>query len=139
MQNAYTEDVEGRFIISVDTMLLHSSGEWMQSNPLRMPANPSIKSTVEFVNSRYEVSLSETAYVSLLAFIEVKEIKAQYWTMGKQKLIRESRLTLTTYLETKYHSDRHENEWCTEIKIKFFTDIGTSLTEQIKEKLNYTD
>lgn len=42
-QNAYTEDTEGRFIILVDTMLLHSSGEWMKSNPLKMPANSSIQ------------------------------------------------------------------------------------------------
>lgn len=43
MQDAYTENVEGKLIISVYTMLLHSSGEWLQSNPLRMNANTSIQ------------------------------------------------------------------------------------------------
>jgi len=43
MQNAHTEESESKLIVSVETMLLHSSGEWMQSKPLRMNANASIQ------------------------------------------------------------------------------------------------
>src|SRR5699024_10152810 len=43
MQNSYTEESEKGLLISVETMLLHNSGEWMKSNPLKMPANPNIQ------------------------------------------------------------------------------------------------
>lgn len=43
IQNPYTDYVDGKLFISVETMLLHSSGEWMMSDPLKMPANNSIQ------------------------------------------------------------------------------------------------
>lgn len=43
MQNSYTEESERGLLISVETMLLHNSGEWIRSNPLRMLANPNIQ------------------------------------------------------------------------------------------------
>lgn len=43
LQNAYTERLEGTQIISVETMLLHNSGEWVKSSPLSMVANPNIQ------------------------------------------------------------------------------------------------
>lgn len=39
LQNAYTETVEGNLMIAVETMLLHSSGEWVKSQPLKMPSS----------------------------------------------------------------------------------------------------
>lgn len=39
LQNAYTEIVEGNLMIAVETMLLHSSGEWVKSQPLKMPSS----------------------------------------------------------------------------------------------------
>src|SRR5690625_1272924 len=43
MQSAGTENVEGRLFVNVSTKLIHSSGEWMQSKPLIMPASNSIQ------------------------------------------------------------------------------------------------
>lgn len=43
MQSAGTELVEGRLYVNVGTKLIHTSGEWMQSKPLIMPANNSIQ------------------------------------------------------------------------------------------------
>lgn len=43
MQSAGTENVEGRLYVNVSTKLIHSSGEWMQSKPLIMPASNSIQ------------------------------------------------------------------------------------------------
>ncbi|RDW17606.1 hypothetical protein CWR48_13900 [Oceanobacillus arenosus] len=43
IQGAYTEDVNGKTILYVDTMFLHSSGEWIKSNPLKMTASQSIQ------------------------------------------------------------------------------------------------
>src|SRR5699024_9677679 len=43
LQNAHTEIENNQLIISVETMLLHSSGEWFKSNKLKMLANQSIQ------------------------------------------------------------------------------------------------
>lgn len=43
LQNAYTEFLEGNMMIAVETMLLHSSGEWVKSNPLKMPSSQSMQ------------------------------------------------------------------------------------------------
>lgn len=43
IQNSYTEDTEKGLLISVETMLLHSSGEWIKSNPLQMPASQNMQ------------------------------------------------------------------------------------------------
>src|SRR5690625_667307 len=37
LQQAYTEMVEGNFLVSVTTRLVHSSGEWIESKPLSYP------------------------------------------------------------------------------------------------------
>ena len=43
LQNAYTEVVEGNLMIAVETMLLHSSGEWVKSQPLKMPSSTNMQ------------------------------------------------------------------------------------------------
>lgn len=43
LQNAYTHTIDGTAFVSVETMLLHESGEWVKSAPLRVPANPHIQ------------------------------------------------------------------------------------------------
>jgi len=43
LQNAYTEVLEGNLMITVETMLLHSSGEWVKSQPLRMPSSSNMQ------------------------------------------------------------------------------------------------
>lgn len=43
IQNAFTEVYEGNTLVSVETMLIHSSGEWMMSDSLKMPSNPNIQ------------------------------------------------------------------------------------------------
>lgn len=43
LQNAYTTIADGQKLISVETMLLHSSGEYVKSLPLQMEANTSIQ------------------------------------------------------------------------------------------------
>src|SRR5699024_6605820 len=43
MQNSYTEETDKGLLISVETMLLHSSGEWIKSNPLQMPASQNMQ------------------------------------------------------------------------------------------------
>lgn len=43
LQGAYTEEVNGKNIIFVDTTFLHGSGEWIKSNPLKMLANANIQ------------------------------------------------------------------------------------------------
>lgn len=43
IQNAFTSVVEGKNLVSVETMILHSSGEYVKSEPLQMIANPSIQ------------------------------------------------------------------------------------------------
>lgn len=39
IQNAYSDVAEGKLMISVETMFLHSSGEWVRSQPLKMPSS----------------------------------------------------------------------------------------------------
>ncbi len=43
LQNASTKEIGGKLMISVETMLLHSSGEWVKTEPLQMPSNPNIQ------------------------------------------------------------------------------------------------
>lgn len=43
LQNAYTDLIEGNLMISVETMLLHSSGEWVKSSPLKMPSSTNMQ------------------------------------------------------------------------------------------------
>ncbi len=43
LQNASTKEVNGNLMISVETMLLHSSGEWVKSEPLKMPSSTSMQ------------------------------------------------------------------------------------------------
>lgn len=43
IQNAFTSVVDGKSLVSVETMILHSSGEYVKSEPLQMIANPSIQ------------------------------------------------------------------------------------------------
>src|SRR5690625_4886655 len=37
LQQAYTEFSEGTFLVSVTTRLVHESGEWLESKPLKFP------------------------------------------------------------------------------------------------------
>lgn len=43
LQNAFTERIDGVAYVSVETMLLHESGEWVKSEPLRAPAAQSMQ------------------------------------------------------------------------------------------------
>lgn len=43
LQNPYTEVIEGNVMIAIETMLLHTSGEWIKSDPLRMQLNNSMQ------------------------------------------------------------------------------------------------
>lgn len=43
IQNAYTSISDSKNLISVETMILHSSGEYVKSEPLQMAANTSIQ------------------------------------------------------------------------------------------------
>lgn len=43
MQNAYTDLIEGQSMVMVETMMIHTSGEWMQSNTLKMPTSVNIQ------------------------------------------------------------------------------------------------
>lgn len=43
IQNAYTVIVEGKKMVSVETMLLHTSGEYVKSLPLQFEANANIQ------------------------------------------------------------------------------------------------
>lgn len=43
IQHAYTEITDGRPIVSVVTKFLHSSGEWIESKPLKLPASGNIQ------------------------------------------------------------------------------------------------
>lgn len=43
IQNASTSKQDGLLIVSVETLLLHSSGEWVKSDPLQVPASPGIQ------------------------------------------------------------------------------------------------
>lgn len=43
LQNASTRELNGNPMISVETMLLHSSGEWVKSEPLQMPSSTNMQ------------------------------------------------------------------------------------------------
>src|SRR5699024_7617073 len=43
LQNASTKELNGNMMISVETMLLHSSGEWIKSEPLQMPSSTNMQ------------------------------------------------------------------------------------------------
>ncbi|GAA5418055.1 hypothetical protein Pryu01_03137 [Paraliobacillus ryukyuensis] len=43
VQNAYTNVLDGKQFVSVETMILHSSGEFVKSEPLQMQASTSIQ------------------------------------------------------------------------------------------------
>ncbi|QTY16913.1 ERF family protein [Virgibacillus pantothenticus] len=43
MQNASTREINGNLMISVETMLLHSSGQWIKSDPLQMPCSTNMQ------------------------------------------------------------------------------------------------
>lgn len=43
IQTAYTVKADSHFLVSVDTLLLHTSGEWVKSEPLQVPAAPGIQ------------------------------------------------------------------------------------------------
>lgn len=43
IQSAFTSDRAGHPVVSVETMLLHDSGEWVKSEPLQVPAAQSIQ------------------------------------------------------------------------------------------------
>ncbi|SDI14465.1 ERF superfamily protein [Alteribacillus persepolensis] len=58
VQNAYTDTVEGRKFVSVETMLLHSSGEWVKSQPLQFEAPSGMQDMGGYITymKRYSVS-----------------------------------------------------------------------------------
>jgi hypothetical protein len=43
LQNAHTNVIDGKKLVSVETMIFHSSGEYVKSEPLQIDANPSIQ------------------------------------------------------------------------------------------------
>lgn len=43
IQNSYTEIIDTRSIVSVETLFLHESGEWVKSLPLKFPAAQSMQ------------------------------------------------------------------------------------------------
>lgn len=43
IQNAFTTHLDGKKYVSVETMLLHTSGEWVKSEPLQFEANANIQ------------------------------------------------------------------------------------------------
>src|SRR5690625_2178435 len=58
MQHAYTEFIENRPFISVVTKLLHSSGEWIETRPLQIPASNSIQDMGGQITDMKRYSLS---------------------------------------------------------------------------------
>lgn len=43
LQNASTKELNGNLMITVETMFLHSSGEWVKSEPLQMPSSTNMQ------------------------------------------------------------------------------------------------
>lgn len=64
IQEPYTEVGESGRLICIETMLLHSSGEWMKSNPLKMPALNSIQDVGGQITYLKRYSLSAMLGVS---------------------------------------------------------------------------
>lgn len=73
-----------------------------------------IKSTIEFINNRYGVNLSDSAYIRLLDFKDVKEIKTQILDDGQseadKKIQQEKRKQEQLEREEKLKQEQLERE-----------------------------
>lgn len=64
IQQPYTEQTERGTTICVDTMLLHSSGEWMRSQPLKLPIQNNIQDVGGQITYMKRYSLSAMLGIS---------------------------------------------------------------------------
>lgn len=63
-QQAYTDFVEGTFVVSVVTRLIHYSGEWIESKPLQFPAGNNIQDMGGLITYMKRYSLSAMLGIS---------------------------------------------------------------------------
>lgn len=136
LQNAFTNVVDGKKLVSVETMILHSSGEYAKSEPLQMDANSSIQDMGGQITYMKRYSLSAMLGIATEKDDDANGASGNEYSMNKNQnksqSNKEPHITSntvgaikSTWLE-KGQKEAQLNTW---IKKHFGADL-TGLTER---------
>lgn len=85
IQNAYTEVIEGNLMLSVESMLLHTSGEWVKTYPLRAPSNQNMQDIGGQVTYMKRYSISALLGLSTEADDDANGVSGNSFKMSDKK------------------------------------------------------
>lgn len=122
IQNAYTEVLEGNLMIAVETMMLHSSGEWVKSLPLRMPVMNNMQDMGGQITYMKRYSLSAMLGIATENDDDANGASGNTYQLSDKKA-SEKQLNFIDNLLNKSVTDKYSKE---------------DLYEILKQKLNTT-
>lgn len=121
LQNAYTEESDGRLVICVETMLLHSSGEWVKSGPLRMMASPGIQDMGGQITYLKRYSLSAMLGIATEKDDDANGASGNEYQYESKKESGDPPTTLKSKFQTLKGSMEQFEEWVEDQKSKGFS------------------
>lgn len=123
LQNAYTEVVEGNLMIAVETMLLHSSGEWVKSQPLKMPSSTNMQDMGGQVTYMKRYSLSALLGIATESDDDANGASGNSFKLSDKKA-SEKQLNYVDNLLNKNVSEKYSKQELYEhLKKKMNTDV----------------
>jgi hypothetical protein len=123
LQNASTKELNGNLMISVETMLLHSSGEWIKSEPLQMPSSTNMQDMGGQITYMKRYSLSAMLGLATEKDDDANGASGNDYQMEK-KTASEKQLNFVDSLLKKNESDKFSKE---------------ELYKHLKQKMNTND
>jgi hypothetical protein len=109
LQNASTKELNGNLMISVETMLLHSSGEWIKSEPLQMPSSTNMQDMGGQITYMKRYSLSAMLGLATEKDDDANGASGNDYQM-KKKTASENQLNYVDNLLKKNESDKYSKQ-----------------------------
>lgn len=124
LQNAYTEVVEGTgLILAVETMLLHSSGEWVKSRPLKMPSSQNMQDMGGQVTYMKRYSLSAMLGIATESDDDANGVSGNTYQLSDKKATDKQLDFINNLLESSATEKYSKSDLYEHLKQKMNTTI----------------
>lgn len=122
LQNASTKEINGNLMISVETMLLHSSGEWVKSEPLQMPSSANMQDMGGQITYMKRYSLSALLGIATEKDDDANGASGNEYQMTKKKASEKQLNYVNKLLKEKVTDRLNEKQLYTLIKQRLKTN-----------------
>ncbi len=137
LQNASTKEVNGNLMISVETMLLHSSGEWVKSEPLQMPSSANMQDMGGQITYMKRYSLSALLGIATEKDDDANGASGNEYQMTKKKASEKQLNYVNKLLKDKVNERFNETQLYDLVKkrLKTTEEMENWTTDQASEAI----